>query len=186
MQYNRLYGSNAQPPNLMCTSGICHTASVLPTSATCTCSCLLLCDEVCIPPTVLHSLVHTSSVKKPLLAMVGGQPFLRHLTLWALGTMSCPFLCDTLVAQVVMTANSFVWSFISMPHTPQDDAAARRVWSSTPSFDRSLVHAHCVRDVAHTSFNRRCFTLVRFFICHCHSERVMSGIISESSRLSSP
>ncbi|KAA6428794.1 MAG: hypothetical protein FRX49_01669 [Trebouxia sp. A1-2] len=30
--------------------------------------------------------------------------------------------------QVVMTANAFVWSFISMPHTPQDDAAAKRIW----------------------------------------------------------
>ncbi|DBA74569.1 TPA: hypothetical protein ACH3X2_009444 [Trebouxia sp. C0005] len=30
--------------------------------------------------------------------------------------------------QVVMTANAFVWSFISMPHTPQDDAAPKRIW----------------------------------------------------------
>ena len=29
--------------------------------------------------------------------------------------------------QIVMTANAFVWSFICMPHTPQDDAAAKRV-----------------------------------------------------------
>ena len=29
--------------------------------------------------------------------------------------------------QVVMTANAFVWSYISMPHTPQEHAVAMRV-----------------------------------------------------------
>ncbi|DBA97089.1 hypothetical protein WJX77_003952 [Trebouxia sp. C0004] len=30
--------------------------------------------------------------------------------------------------QVVMTANAFVWSYIAMPHTPQEQAVAMRVW----------------------------------------------------------
>ena len=34
------------------------------------------------------------------------------------------------MAQIVMTANAFVWSFICMPHTPHDDAAAKRVQKS--------------------------------------------------------
>ncbi len=49
---------------------------------------------------------------------------MRHITLWGREL-------SLLVAQVVMTANTFVWSFITMPHTPQDDAAAKRVRSST-------------------------------------------------------
>ncbi|KAA6428561.1 MAG: hypothetical protein FRX49_01437 [Trebouxia sp. A1-2] len=32
--------------------------------------------------------------------------------------------------QIVMTANAFVWSFICMPYTPHDDAAAKRIWDS--------------------------------------------------------
>ena len=28
--------------------------------------------------------------------------------------------------QVVMTANTFVWAYIGMPHSPADDAAAER------------------------------------------------------------
>lgn len=31
--------------------------------------------------------------------------------------------------QVVMTANAFVWSYIAMPHTPQEHAVAMRVSS---------------------------------------------------------
>jgi hypothetical protein len=44
------------------------------------------------------------------------------------------------MAQIVMTANAFVWSFICMPHTPQDDAAAKRVQKS-PSHLQFLVPA---------------------------------------------
>ena len=71
--------------------------------------------------------------QKPLLALVGGQPScVTSLSgLWEVYPSSS---CVTLVVQVVMTANAFVWSFISMPHTPQDDAAAKRVRSSTASF----------------------------------------------------
>jgi len=31
--------------------------------------------------------------------------------------------------QIVMTANAFVWSYIAMPHTPQEHAVAMRVSS---------------------------------------------------------
>ncbi|DBA92558.1 TPA: hypothetical protein ACH3X1_002782 [Trebouxia sp. C0004] len=54
--------------------------------------------------------------------------------LWLVRLGSCASLefvgLGIMPMQIVMTANAFVWSFISMPHTPHDDAAAKRIWES--------------------------------------------------------
>ena len=132
MHYDRLKGSNLQPPNLMCTSGTCNTVGDLPVSAFVFCYVMVF---ACHQP--FGTRLYIPALSEIFAGSGRRAAFMHHITLWALGTMSFPFLCDTLIAQVVMTANSFVWSFISMPHTPQDDAAAKRVRSSTASFGRS-------------------------------------------------
>ena len=46
---------------------------------------------------------------------------------------------QTVCLQLVATANAFVWTFITMPHLPQDHAAAVRVRFQTHCYLLSLL-----------------------------------------------
>lgn len=44
---------------------------------------------------------------------------------------TCAWTDTYMCVQVVMTANTFVWAYIGMPHDPHDDAAAKRVGAAS-------------------------------------------------------
>ena len=59
-----------------------------------------------------------------------------------MGTEGCNWVLTVAVwVQLVATANAFVWTFIAMPHLPQDHAVAMRVCIATPG---RLIFAMCI------------------------------------------
>ena len=99
----------------------------------------------------------------------------EHFAVCKISNPNCSCSTYTEVCmQLVATANAFVWTFIAMPHLPQDHAVAMRVRFQTYCQLLSLLNVAFCLQFVHTSHAVLqtllwCFFEVSMYLCECKS-----------------